>query len=105
MTQLISEIMSDKAVCRTAPAKPGLLSIREDQIRTQLIIGGTSFTRKQYQKGSDQNMVYYSVEDQLQMGQNEENFWYASFLGRTSQKNYPVNTCAMRVHYNTAGPE
>jgi hypothetical protein len=34
MTQLISEIMSDKAVFRTAPAKPGLLSIREDQIRT-----------------------------------------------------------------------
>ena len=51
------------------------------------------------------SQIYYLVEDQLQMGQNEENFWYASFLGRTSQKNYPVNTCAMRVHYNTAGPE
>ena len=34
MTQLINELKCDKAVSRTALAAPGLLNIREDQIRT-----------------------------------------------------------------------
>jgi hypothetical protein len=40
MTDSITESISDEAVYRTAPATPGLLNIREDQIRTYPIIGG-----------------------------------------------------------------
>ena len=51
--------MNDKGVCRTIPAPPVQLNIREVQIRTQPIIRGTSFTLKKYQGGPDQDIAYY----------------------------------------------